>query len=72
MSTVYEEFGRTRQKARTRSQLIDATRALIAAGTASAACSTVGEAVPAAISALVAAISWLRVRAFCRVRPDSS
>src|SRR6476620_3811450 len=35
MSTVYEEFGRTRQKARTRSQLIAAARALIAAGTAS-------------------------------------
>jgi len=35
MSTEYEEFGRTRQKARTRSQLIAATRALIAAGTAS-------------------------------------
>ena len=35
MSTEYEEFGRTRQKARTRSQLIASTRALIAAGTAS-------------------------------------
>jgi AcrR family transcriptional regulator len=35
MSTEYEEFGRTRQKARTRSQLIAAARALIAAGTAS-------------------------------------
>jgi AcrR family transcriptional regulator len=35
MSTVYEEFGRTRQKARTRGQLIAAARALIAAGTAS-------------------------------------
>ena len=35
MSTDYEEFGRTRQKARTRSQLIAAARALIAAGTAS-------------------------------------
>lgn len=35
MSTAYEEFGRTRQKARTRGELIGATRALIAAGTAS-------------------------------------
>ncbi len=38
----------------------------------SAACSTVGEGVPLSISARVAAISSLRVRAFCRVRPDSS
>jgi AcrR family transcriptional regulator len=35
MSTAYEESGRTRQKARTRNELIAATRALIAAGSAS-------------------------------------
>jgi AcrR family transcriptional regulator len=35
MSTAYEESGRTRQKARTRSELVAAARALIAAGTAS-------------------------------------
>jgi AcrR family transcriptional regulator len=35
MSTGYEESGRTRQKARTRSELIAAAKALIAAGAAS-------------------------------------
>ena len=35
MSTAYEESGRTRQKARTRSELIAATRALIEGGTPS-------------------------------------
>jgi AcrR family transcriptional regulator len=35
MSTAYEESGRTRQKARTRSELIAATRALIESGTPS-------------------------------------
>jgi AcrR family transcriptional regulator len=45
MSTAYEESGRTRQKARTRGELIAATRALIAAGAASP---TVEEAAEAA------------------------
>jgi AcrR family transcriptional regulator len=35
MSTAYEESGRTRQKARTRSELVAATRALIESGTPS-------------------------------------
>ncbi|WP_182378015.1 TetR/AcrR family transcriptional regulator [Nocardioides sp. WS12] len=35
MSTAYEKSGRTRQKARTRGELIAATRALIASGTPS-------------------------------------
>ncbi len=35
MSTAYEESGRTRQKARTRNELIAATRALIESGTPS-------------------------------------
>ena len=35
MSTAYEESGRTRQKARTRGELVAATRALMAAGTSS-------------------------------------
>jgi AcrR family transcriptional regulator len=35
MSTAYEESGRTQQKARTRTELVAAARALIASGTAS-------------------------------------
>src|SRR6478735_6655781 len=55
MSTEYEEFGRTRQKARTRSQLIAAARALIAAEAASVSRTTAYRYFPSQKALLIAA-----------------